>query len=87
MELAEKEKTVLQRMHQDVPGEREPRFTVLQFLEAAGLSATDEEEMVIAHQLKDQGLATVQEDSDSIHGRYLIALTGKGEELASQEGG
>ena len=85
MELGEKERALLQRVHQDTPGEREPRFTVIQYLEAAGLSATEEEEIVIAHELKDKGLATVREDEDRGHGRYLIALTSEGEEVAEKE--
>lgn len=86
MELGEKERALLERVHQDDPGGREPRFTVIQYLEAAGMSATEEEEMVIAHELKDQGLAMVKEHEDRGHGRYLIALTGKGEELVEKKG-
>ncbi len=84
MELGEKEKALLERVYKDDPGGREPRFTACQYLEAAGHHPTEEEEMVIAHELKDKGLATVKATEDRGHGRYLIALTAQGEELAEK---
>jgi hypothetical protein len=84
MELGEKENAVLQRIQEKDPGERTPRFTVRQYLDGMSIPTTDEEEMVIAHDLKENGYAHVAEAEDTTHGRYLIALTPEGEEQAKK---
>lgn len=84
MELKEKATAVLKKIYEDEPGARDPRFTVKEFCDAAGVAATDEEEMVIAHELKDKGFASVKEAEDKTHGKYLIALTPEGESRAKE---